>query len=190
MIAIQLVNFLLDLDFLSSLDSNSWSLLTKTSTKYHRGFGFTPNDWRYSFNDRLEVQNVYFVIVPRHFYWKWSIMKMTSYWRNNGVINHTKADSFDEIDSEDHDQTIASLTASYQSNGAPMFFENSINSGLDRIWVRPVRIQIRVRFYYSVQNKLHYYLVWKKCQRSMKPWLLEKFMCCFLDCQFILYLKD
>jgi len=40
----------------------------------------------------------------------------------------SRADSFDEIDSEDHEQTIASLTASYQSNGAPMFFENSINS--------------------------------------------------------------
>lgn len=83
--------------------------------------------WReiYRFNDRLEIQNVLF------HHCTWSITE-SLWWRSKP----RKADSFDEIDSEDHEQTIASLTASYQSNGAPMFFENSINSGLAQsVWV-------------------------------------------------------
>ena len=41
----------------------------------------------------------------------------------------SRADSFDEIGSEEHDEIIQSLSGSYQSNGAPMFFEHSINTG-------------------------------------------------------------
>jgi len=40
----------------------------------------------------------------------------------------SRADSFDEIGSEEHDEIIQSLSGSYQSNGAPMFFEHSINT--------------------------------------------------------------
>ena len=41
----------------------------------------------------------------------------------------SRANSFDEIDSDEHEHLVNSIREEGAANGTPMFFENSINSG-------------------------------------------------------------